>query len=222
MSPEKYLNDIDSLRTRRALELSEVKRLFSANVASTDPLGVNSKALIVLCYAAWEGFYNDCVDVYFQFLRENGHMISSVNWKLLIGVLDADFDSLRSRNHSFNAKTDFICKIAEKMKVDFSQFERSALKAQSNLNWEKLERNFKVLEFDLNRFQKSRNKIQHELVQWRHQIAHGDSPELSSFDAENHVDFVQDILVSLSDIFQESIVHLNERYGAKQEHSPTG
>ncbi|MBA3727461.1 MAG: hypothetical protein H0W86_13770 [Armatimonadetes bacterium] len=68
---DRYFEEIDNARIRRARELSEIKRKFSAD-KSPAPAGVNTKATVVLTYANWEGFYNECVRSYVQFLKERG------------------------------------------------------------------------------------------------------------------------------------------------------
>jgi hypothetical protein len=68
---DRYFDEIDTARIRRARELSEIKRKFSTDRVP-DPAGVNSKATVVLAYANWEGFYNECVGAYIRFLRDRG------------------------------------------------------------------------------------------------------------------------------------------------------
>jgi hypothetical protein len=63
-----------------------------------------AKAVVVLAYANWEGFYNECIRSHIRFLQEHGKKIREINWLLLIGALTADFESLRARNHSPEAK----------------------------------------------------------------------------------------------------------------------
>ena len=66
-----YFDEIDIARVRRAKELSEIQRSFGA-LLSSDLLGIACKAVVVLAYANWEGFYNECVRTYLNFLREKG------------------------------------------------------------------------------------------------------------------------------------------------------
>ena len=62
-----FFDEIDSARVRRAKELSEIKRSFG-QLAVNDVYGVASKAVVVLTYANWEGFYNECVRAYLSSL----------------------------------------------------------------------------------------------------------------------------------------------------------
>ena len=90
-----YFDEIDAARSLRVRELSELKRMFGSAGQSEDPLGVRSKALVVLSYAAWEGFYNECVDAYCDFLATRGIKVADAGWNLLVGVLEVQFESLR-------------------------------------------------------------------------------------------------------------------------------
>jgi hypothetical protein len=56
---------------------------------------VNSKAKVVLTYANWESFYNDCVPAYIRFLRDRGGKIRATDRMLLIGAFHPDFESLK-------------------------------------------------------------------------------------------------------------------------------
>ena len=91
-----YFDEIDIARVRRAKELSEIKRSFGA-LLSSDPLGIASKAVVVSTYANWEGFYNECVRTYLNFLREKGGRVRDSDWMLLLSAFHADFESMRDR-----------------------------------------------------------------------------------------------------------------------------
>ena len=104
---DQYFDEIDVARIRRARELSEIKRRFSTDRVA-DPAGVNSKATVVLTYANWEGFYNDCVRAYIRFLRDRGGKIRDTDWMLLLGAFHADFESLKARSHSYDARRQFV------------------------------------------------------------------------------------------------------------------
>lgn len=201
-----YFDDIDAARSIRVRELSEIKRLFGTPSSIVDPMGVQSKALVVLSYAAWEGFYNECVDAYCDFLQTKGKRVSDAGWKMLVGALGPEFESLRSRNHSLLAKRDFVEKLQNKLVCDFADFDRKAVKATSNLDWDKLDQNFQILDFDLARFQIHRNRLHKEVVGWRHGVAHGDAPNLGSLDASQHISLVGEVMALVADVFQEAML----------------
>lgn len=102
-----YFDAIDIARTQRVKELSEIKLMFTS-ITRADPLAVRSKAIVVLTYANWEGFYNDCVRIYLDFLRDKKMNVADASWALLVGALTPEFKRLRDRSHSAEAQRDFV------------------------------------------------------------------------------------------------------------------
>jgi len=200
-----FLDEIDSARIRRVKELSEVKRIFS-QPRETDPLGVQSKAVVVLSYASWEGFYNECVATYHKFLLQCGLKVKDAGWLMLVGALSGEFESLRQRNHSAEAKKSFVENLQSSLACDFTNFDSNVIKARSNLDFDRISENFSILGFPLTSIQRFRNKIDKELVGWRHGVAHGDSPDLTEVDVSKHIDFVANMLALISDHFQAAML----------------
>lgn len=202
---ETYFDQIDLARVRRIKELSEVKRMFVAT-KEADPLAVQSKAVVVLSYASWEGFYNDCVATYCQFLADRSMRVIDTGWLMLVGALSSDFDALRDRNHSRTARREFVEKLKNRLECEFGQFDRVTILARSNLSFDTLSENYAILGFDIKEFVKYRIRIDKEVVGWRHRVAHGDSPELDTFDVNEHVEFVGKLLAMLADRFQQAML----------------
>lgn len=201
---KKYTEKIDTSRLRRAKELSELKiRMTEMNGISK--YGINSKALIVLSYAHWEGFYNECVNHYIDALRDHGNKVGEISWLLLIGILKPELQRLRDRNHSLTAEVEFIERLRVLINNDFSTFDNSVVMSRSNLDFEKLAQNFKILGLNLAPFQRWRIKINKELVGWRNSVAHGDEPDLSSVDFNKHVQLTQNLLLMIADTFQTDL-----------------
>lgn len=198
-----YFDRIDAARIRRALELSECKQIFQQSIG--DAWGVRSKALIVLAYAHWEGFYNECVDTYIDYLTDAKVPVSRTNWLLLVGAMSSDFNALRDRQHSADARRFFVEALQKRIECDFSAFDRSTIKSRSNLDFAKLAGNLTLLGFDFSRLQPDRIRLDKELVGWRHGVAHGSSPDLSSVDVASHVEFTGQLMLTTSDLFQEAI-----------------
>ena len=200
-----FFDGIDTARIRRARELWEIKRI-CGSLGISDPEGINSKATIVLCYAAWEGFYNDCVEVYFQFLRDRGGRVRDTDWMLLIAAFSRDFDSLRDKHHSAHARREFIKNLQTRLNCGFDALDQRRIGSQSNLDFACLSYNYDILRFDLSSLQKHRIRLDKELVGWRNGVAHGGAPDLSALDVFNHVDFTSELLVSIADRFQHAIL----------------
>ncbi len=203
--PEDFFDAIDTARVQRAKELSEVKRTF-LSIASADPLAIGSKSVVVLSYAAWEGFYNDCVRIYLDFLEHRGVKVADASWLLLAGAMSADFKSLRDRHHSDVAKREFLEQLKDRLICDFVGFDRSVVMARSNLNFAKLSSNFALLALEVTPFQELRLRIDKELVGWRHAVAHGDPPDLTAVDVTSHTKFVSELLLTVAGSFQHAIL----------------
>lgn len=203
--PDDFFDAIDIARVQRAKELSEVKRTF-LSIASADPLAIGSKSVVVLSYAAWEGFYNDCVRIYLDFLESRGVKVAEASWLLLAGAMSADFKSLRDRHHSDVAKREFLEQLKDRLICDFVGFDRSVVMARSNLNFAKLSSNFALLALEVTPFQELRLRIDKELVGWRHAVAHGDPPDLTAVDVTSHTKFVSELLLTVAGSFQYAIL----------------
>ncbi len=202
---DRYFDAIDAARIRRVKELSEIKLRFGKD-HTADPSSVSSKAAVVLTYANWEGFYNECLQTYMEFLRERGKKVRETDWMLLVCAFQGEFDSWRDKNHSAEAKRDFIKRLKDRLECDFSQFDSSAIAAKSNLNFERLSYSYSLMNFDLSGLQKFRLRLDKELVDWRHRVAHGDSPDLSAMDIADHVDFAAGLLIVIADNFQYAML----------------
>jgi hypothetical protein len=198
---DNYFNEIDSARVRRVKELSEVKRSFERMIDS-DVLGVASKAIVVLAYANWEGFYNECVRTYLRFLVERGGKVRDSNWMLLVSAFHADFERMRDRNHSLDARLTFVNDLRTQLDCGFEAIDAKTVESRSNLDFSRLSENYRLLNFDVSKMQKMRIRLDKELVGWRHAVAHGDSPDLTEMDVTGHIDFTSNLLVLIADQFQ--------------------
>lgn len=196
-----FLNEIDSARVRRAKELSEIKRSFG-QLSASDIYGVASKAVVVLTYANWEGFYNECVRTYLRFLVQKGGKVRERDWMLLVSAFQADFESMRDRNHSLESRQTFVKNLQSRIDCGFDSVDGKVIEARSNLNFARLSENYNLLNFDLSKMQMVRNRLDKELVGWRHAVAHGDSPDLSAMDVDAHINFASSLLILVADQFQ--------------------
>jgi hypothetical protein len=206
---EKFFDAIDTARIQRVKEISEVKRMF-VSTSAADPLSISSKAVVVLIYATWEGFYNECVRVYLDFLEEVGTKVADASWLMLIGALNGEFDALRNRNHSTEARKEFVAQLKDRLACRFDTFDRSVVLARSNLDFSRLSSNFAILGFDYSALERSRIRLDKELVGWRHGVAHGDAPDLSAMNVSDHADFAVELMLAVSGLFQNAIL---ERLG---------
>ena len=195
-SLDDYFDEIDSLRVVRVKELLEIKAELSGLRT------VSSKAVVVLTYACWEGFYNECVGVYLEFLKSTNKRVRDVDWLLLLGALTPALESVRARNHTMESKLLFVETLKGLIDCTYTLVDPSVILARSNLDFGKLRQNFKLLNFDLTKFNPLRNRIDKELVGWRHGVAHGDTPDLSKLDIDKHIQLTNTLLMEISDRFQ--------------------
>lgn len=200
-----FFDEIDLARVRRAKELSEVKRTFG-RMTNGDVYGVASKAVVVLAYAKWEGFYNECVRAYIRFLIETGGRVRDTDWLLLVSAFHSDFESMKDRNHSLESRRKFVENLKTKIDCGFDAVDTTVFEARSNLDFARLSQNYQMLNFDLTSMQRVRNRLDKELVGWRHAVAHGDSPDLTTMDVEAHIDFASSLLVMIADRFQYAML----------------
>lgn len=200
-----FFDEIDLARIRRAKELSEVKRTF-VRMTDSDVYGISSKAVVVLAYANWEGFYNECVRAYMRFLIEKGGKVRDIDWLLLVSAFHSDFESMRDRNHSLEARQKFVENLKIKIDCGYDAIDTTIVEARSNLDFARLSQNYTLLNLDLSTMQRVRNRLDKELVGWRHAVAHGDSPDLTTMDVDAHIDFASSLLVMIADRFQYAML----------------
>ena len=125
---------------------------------------------------------------------------------LFVCAFHREFESLRDKNHSPEARRDFVISLKGRLECDFERFDASAIAAKSNLNFERLAYCYSLMNFDLGTLQRFRLRLDKELVEWRHRVAHGDSPDLSAMDIADHIDFAARLLIAVADNFQYAML----------------
>ena len=136
-----------------------------------------------------------------NFCGERGGRVRDTDWMLLIAAFSRDFDSLRDKHHSANARREFIKNLQTRLNCGFDALDQRRIGSQSNLDFAGLSYNYDILRFDRSSLQKHRIRLDKELVGWRNGVAHGGAPDLSALDVFNHVDFTSELLVSIADRF---------------------
>jgi len=139
-------------------------------------------------------------------LKDLGKRVREIDWMLLLGAFHTDLESLKDRHHSDAARMEFVGNLRTLLECGFDKFDGRVIAAKSNLDFACLSQNYNLLNFDLAPMQRFRNRIDKELVKWRHSVAHGDPPDLSAVDISDHVDFTAGLLIVLSDTFQQEMV----------------
>ena len=98
---------------------------------------------------------------------------------LLLSAFHSDFESMRDRNHSFKSRQQFVENLKERLDCGFDALDPTVVEARTNLDFARLTQNYLLLNFDPTSIESSRNRLDKELVGWRHAVAHGDSPDLT-------------------------------------------
>ncbi|WP_430522995.1 MAE_28990/MAE_18760 family HEPN-like nuclease [Ponticoccus litoralis] len=190
-------------RARRARSLSNSRALF---IGATEPLKeVAAQSLIVMCYAHWEGFFNYCVDLYIKAVNSAGKNISQINPALLACEIEPHLMSLRDRNFRIDARPDFARQVFALSDHTKITSDHSILKAASNLDFKRLRNCLSALDVDEGRLLQHQNFIVHELVKWRHQVAHGDEPDLGSADLIAHSHRAEELLIIVLEVFSDRV-----------------
>lgn len=190
-------------RARRARSLSNSRALYVSSAEALEEIAAQS--LIVMCYAHWEGFFNFCVDLYVQAINEVGKEIVQLNPALLACEIDSHLMSLKDRNFRIDARPDFARKVFTISGCKEITKGTSILKAASNLDFNRLRSCLDALDVDETRLLPHQNFIVHELVKWRHQVAHGDEPELEEADLVEHSRRTEELLTIVLEIFSDRV-----------------
>jgi hypothetical protein len=199
---------IDRERQFRARELVTLSGLYSS-VSNGKHQDLISKSIIVLSYAHWEGFYNACVENYINFLSSTKKKVADVSWLALVGCINSNMESMKDKNHSLASKIEFINSMKAVHALEFGNFDVKFVKSQSNLNFDRLRSNLEILNISERNFLPHRNKLDKELVGWRHSVAHGDNPSLDEMDSQKHIAFCNMLLLTVSDVFQQEALSVS-------------
>lgn len=149
------------------------------------------------------GFFNFCVDVYIKYVNNLGQLIAHVNPALLSCEIDPHLESLRDRKFGVGLRPDFARNVYALVSSARAINNSSLLKAASNLDFARLRVCLAALDIPEKEFLPYRNFISHELVKWRHQVAHGDEPALGSADLISHSHRTEDLLLIVKERFED-------------------
>lgn len=190
-------------RSRRVRGLSNSRALYINSPENLKEVG--GQSLIVLCYAHWEGYFNYCVELYVKYVNGLDRLIRQINPSLLACEIEPYLLSLRDRNFKVNLRTEFARNMSKVMECRKITRSTSILKAASNLNFERLRACLDSLDIPEERFLPHRNFIEHELVKWRHQVAHGDEPILGEVDLVGHSHKSEELLLLTKEVFEDKL-----------------
>lgn len=203
---DQYLAELDADRIWRVKEISNFRSLIANQTADhfRECLG---RAAVVMAYSHWEGYWSECVKAYIAYLSKRYPRPVLVNRNFIVGMISSHFDRLRNRNFSDLAKKEFVDGFFAAVKGDFLSLTTNEFSPRSNLNFERLKSCAAYLDFDISPFQPYRNRIDHELVRWRHEIAHGGLPPINHGNMDDHLDFSEQLTRLIQDLFIDNCRH---------------
>lgn len=181
----------------RKKELSDVKSM--AATLGEPYQEFCSRVALLVSYAHWEGAFSENSSLICTYLKLSGKRFSEVNYGFLLGFIDGELDRLRDRNHSHEARVDFVDFIGGiDDDADFRRFDEKVILARSNLNSIRVQLWCRILGRSPIFLEQRRVFLDYQLVKLRHEIAHGGSPKLRLGEIENLVDGTVSLIEDMS------------------------
>lgn len=193
--------------------LKEIAQLKSLLPNEADPqFETLCRAAMVLSYAHWEGFFNECVEVVLDAIKEDELDVSQAAPGVVALFLSSEFDSLANKKINDDNLIAFLN--AQQLKSDTfvsgADACARAASSRSNLDWKRLSAVFGLFGYSWLALNDERIFIQHKLAKLRHEIAHGSAPRLRRLNALEHLDKTEDLLNEVSEYFVsifEGVLH---------------
>ncbi|MBA2918715.1 hypothetical protein GON01_12480 [Sphingomonas sp. MAH-20] len=162
----------------RLRELSALK-LAVSQATGTDRDAL-IRALVVMCYAHWEGHAKFCADRYLEYLTRRRLRFSEISSRFyevrFVRELAAASDLDYSR------RTELVRKILSSKEDRFSNFSKELVNTRSNLNSMVLQELCLVCDLDYTDFEAESDFIDRILLRRRNEIAHGENVFLEAVD----------------------------------------
>ncbi|WP_027834879.1 MAE_28990/MAE_18760 family HEPN-like nuclease [Maritalea myrionectae] len=198
------IDDLGKVKTWRIRELTTLNVVWkSTNESHKSAL---QRALVVMCYAHWEGFFCDGMKLLCCNLANSEIPISAINEDLVIAALQSEFDKYKDGKDKLQLKRDLVRAAKDRLHSPLGE-DWSVLLPNSNLNFETACFTLELLGV-IKPFDAHRIFIDHQLVGWRHKIAHGDNPKLNT---ELMLDHVHKTM-RLMDLSQDYFIDVYAKY----------
>jgi hypothetical protein len=197
-------------RIRRAQDLSNARALMHG--CAPNLLRVAERSLIVLCYANWEGFFNFCVETLIEEVNRLKVDLRREYPSLLAGSINPFVQSYIDRGAEVQHLPVLAKNVA--LAVEQTHVDRSSIKffqAASNLDFDRITVCFESLGLNISLISHHKSFINRELVGWRHSVAHGSEPNLDKADLVKHSNTTADLLLMLSNAFDDRIISLHSQ-----------
>ncbi|MBE7635939.1 hypothetical protein GUA87_03725 [Sneathiella sp. P13V-1] len=198
------LNRIAINRIWRAREISDVRAFhYDTNLERNKKF--SSRAVIVLCYAHWEGYFADCINTLIDYFQQAGFSYYNLNENFILGAVTPIFDSYKNKTDNLANRLTVTQELRGIKNQDFALFDRKVLLPRSNLNFDRLRFVYSILGEDIQPFQKHRIRLDGELVKWRHMVAHGEMFTMENDFVKSHTQLCEELMLLIGDTFENLI-----------------
>lgn len=199
-----YLKKLDDDRLWRIREISDLRSQFKASTNERER-SVTSRAIVVFCYAHWEGYCSTCVHTLVDFLEASNLTYAAVPDDFVLGATSSALDRFRDKSDNLNSRLELVKTFKGIEATAFEKFDRKTILPRSNLNFDRLRFIFITTQLDVSPFLRHRIRLDSELVRWRHLIAHGEMFTLDDTKVETHTRFCEELLWLLKNEFENAL-----------------
>lgn len=199
-----YIDRLSADRLWRARELSDL-RVMHNKAESSREKAATSRAIVVLSYAHWEGYCSSCAGTLIDYLEAKEVPYNSLPSEMLLGAMAGALDGYRDTADNLVSRRKLIKVFQDVLGNHIKNFDRRVILPRSNLNFERLRFIHEVIGADIQPFQKHRLKIDKELVEWRHLVAHGEMFTLENSLAAAHTNLCEELMFLTKDTFETAL-----------------
>lgn len=200
-SPDAFNDVVTKDFTWRLKELSDLK-LVAAETDETRRRG-RLRALVVMCYAHWEGHAKYCSDRFIEYITVR---------RLRFSEVIAHFYRLRFANEigagsnlGLQARMQLVEKILTSEEDRLSRIPDGIINTRSNLNSEVLDEICMVCGIDFGLFEDQRSFLDKILLKRRNEVAHGEAIFVDGIDVDEMVDRTLALMRAFRDSLDNSI-----------------
>jgi len=176
------LNDIlDSEFAWRRKELTEIRSRIPVSQQPSQAMLL--RAGVALLYAHWEGFVKHASNTFIEYVRKQRHQYDELGLGLLALCVRRRLHGLaESNNPETHIETlhFLLNELGGRARIPLE----GVIRTKSNLNSQRFKRIVVFLGLDYKPYEPQEKLIDHQLVKWRNQIAHGEyrNPRRDEFD----------------------------------------
>ena len=167
----------------RLKEFSALK-LAVNQAAGTDKQAL-LRALVVMCYAHWEGHAKFCADRYLEYLTRRRLRFTELNSRFYEVRFLKELATSSQLNYA--ARAELVRKILDSRTERFSHFPKELVDTRSNLNSGVLQELCLVCDIDYAEFESEADFMDRILLRRRNEVAHGENVFIEAVDPDDLV-----------------------------------